>query len=195
MTTTKDWSQIEVEACVADYLRMLTLELNGQRFSKTEHANALLQKLNHRSRASIEFKHCNISAVMIELGYPYVDGYKPRGNYQSLLADVVEAQLTGNLAVQDAAQAAVIRPAVAAAAISPGAMWVAAPMPTTRVREAPPAYAPRHVAVKRDFLAQEARNRSLGRAGELLVLELESRLPSAASHRANRSRPRCRHRA
>lgn len=25
----EDWSQIEVEACVADYLRMLTLEFNG----------------------------------------------------------------------------------------------------------------------------------------------------------------------
>lgn len=29
----QDWSREEVEACVADYLRMLTLQLNGQRYS------------------------------------------------------------------------------------------------------------------------------------------------------------------
>ena len=30
MATGTPWSREEVEACVADYLRMLTLELNGQ---------------------------------------------------------------------------------------------------------------------------------------------------------------------
>lgn len=30
MATGEDWSELEVEACVADYLHMLTLELNGQ---------------------------------------------------------------------------------------------------------------------------------------------------------------------
>ena len=75
MATGEDWSRLEVEACVADYLRMLTLELNGQRYSKTEHAKALMQRLDGRSRPSIEFKHCNISAVMLALGYPNIDGY------------------------------------------------------------------------------------------------------------------------
>ena len=82
MATGEDWSRLEVEACVADYLQMLTLELNGQRYSKTEHARALLQKLDGRGRPSLEFKHCNISAVMIELGFPYISGYKPRWNFQ-----------------------------------------------------------------------------------------------------------------
>ena len=158
---------------------MLTLELNGQRYSKTEHANALMQKLDGRSRPSIEFKHCNTSAVMIELGYPYIDGYKPRGNYQALLADVVEAQLAGNHAVQDAAQAAVLRPAVEVALLDPLAVWVPAPHAPPRQRESPPAYGHKFVATRRDYLAQEAHNRSLGRAGELFVLELEARLLEA----------------
>src|SRR5690606_14825134 len=34
---------------------------------------------------------------------------------------------------------------------------------------------PRFAAARRDYLAQEARNRSLGRAGELFVLEVEAR--------------------
>lgn len=175
MANGHDWSRLEVEACVADYLRMLTLELNGQRYNKTEHANALLRKLDGRGRPSVEFKHCNISAVMVELGYPYIIGYKPRGNYQALLADVVEAQLTGHPTVHEAAQAAVLRPAVASALTEPGSVWVSAPKAASRVSEARPDYATRFVAVKRDYLAQEARNRSLGRAGEVFVLELEAR--------------------
>src|SRR3546814_1677337 len=75
---------------------MLTLELNGQRYNKTEHANALMKLLNDRNRAAIEFKHANVSAVMVAFGYPYIDGYKPRGNYQAMLVDAIEAQLTTN---------------------------------------------------------------------------------------------------
>ena len=183
MAKGEDWSQLEVEACVADYLKMLTLELNGQRFSKTEHANALLQKLDGRSRQSIEFKHCNISAVMLALGFPYIDGYKPRGNYQGMLLDVAEAQVQTNIELQDAAQAAVLRPATAAARVVNDAVWVPAPRPS-RIREAPAGYIPRFSTAKRDYLAQEARNRSLGRAGELFVLDLEARRLHAAGKKA-----------
>lgn len=159
---------------MADYLQMLTLELNGQRYNKTEHANILMKHLNGRSRQSVEFKHANISAVMIELGYPSITGYKPRGNYQALLLDVVEAQLTGNHELQAAVQAAVLRPAVTMAIEDDERIWVPRPM-LTGVRTPPAPYAPRFSAARRDYLAQEARNRSLGRAGELFVVELEAR--------------------
>ncbi len=174
-----DWSRLEVDACVADYLRMLTLELNGQRFSKTEHANALMQKLDQRTRPSIEFKHCNISAVMIELGFPYVKGYKPRSNYQSILVDVLEAHLPGHPQLHEAAQVAALRPATPVVVESFDAVWVPAPRPM-RVRETPPSYSPRFSAVRRDYLAQESRNHSLGRAGEILVVDLEARRLHAA---------------
>lgn len=169
-----DWSHVEVEACVADYLRMLTLELNGQRYSKTEHANALLQKLDGRSRQSVEFKHCNISAVMLALGYPYVDGYKPRGNFQAILVDAVESQVDHTLGLQEAVQAAVFRPATQPTTLEdPTLLWVPAPS-ATRVAESRANYDARFSASRRDYLAQEARNRSLGRAGELFVAELEA---------------------
>lgn len=174
---------MEVEACVADYLRMLTLELNGQKFSKTDHARALLPKLRGRSRASLEFKHCNISAVMLALGYPYIEGYKPRGNYQALLADVVESQLDGNEQVQQATQSAVLRPAVEIAVTDEKTVWVAPP-PATSVRESAATYANRFSAAKRDYLAQEARNRSLGLAGERFVVELEARRLFAAGKKS-----------
>lgn len=174
-----DWSRLEVEACVADYLAMLTLELNGQRYSKAEHARTLIQKLDGRSRQSIEFKHCNISAVLLELDYPTISGYKPRGNFQALLLDVVEVQVQTNVALQEAAQAFVVKPAIASAVSIDRDIWVPAPKPS-RVCESPANYAPRFSPAKRDYLAQEARNRSLGRAGELFVLELEARRLHAA---------------
>lgn len=178
-----DWSLEEVEACVADYLRMLTLELNGQRYNKTEHANALMKLLSGRNRASIEFKHANISAVMVALGYPYIEGYKPRSNYQALLIDAVEAQLLENDELQAAVQAAVMRPATAVPVDSPESVWVPTPKPV-RVKEPAAGYATRFSPAKRDYLAQEARNRSLGRAGELFVVELEARRLHAAGKKA-----------
>lgn len=174
MATGRAWSALEVAACVADYRHMLALELNGQRYSKTGHAQALMQKLNGRSRQSIEFKHCNISAVMMELGYPCINGYKPRGNYQTLLLEVVEAQLEGDALVQEAAQAAVLRPAIAHSQEKFEGVWVAPPKPM-QVRDTPAGYVPRFLPARRDYLAQESRNSSLGRAGELFVAELESR--------------------
>lgn len=168
------WSRVEVEACVASYLTMLALDLNGQRYNKTEYAEALMRKLDDRSRGSVEFKHCNISAVLLELGYPSINGYKPRFNYQLELLDVVESQLAGNLVVDAAAQAAVERPAIEIAVSESHAVWVIAPKPA-KVRETAAEYAPNFLPVRRDYLAREARNRSLGRAGELFVLELESR--------------------
>lgn len=183
MPRADSWSRMEVEACVASYLTMLALELNGQRYNKTEYAEALMRKLDDRSRGSVEFKNCNISAVLLELGCPNINGYKPRFNYQRELLDVVESQLAGNHVVDVAAQAAVERPAIETAVGNTHAVWVTAPKPT-KVREGPAKYAPNFLPVQRDYLAREARNRSLGRAGELFVLDLESRRLHAEGQKA-----------
>ena len=106
------WSTEEVEAIVADHLRMLTLELTGQRYSKAEHRRRLQAQLNNRSEGSIEFKHCNISAVLIQLGFPYIRGYQPRSNYQAILAEVVTEQLKQRSLLDKAALAAVQQPAI-----------------------------------------------------------------------------------
>lgn len=116
---------------------------------------------------------------MISLGYPYIHGYKPRSNVQSILFDVVEEQVQGDAILQEAAQSAVLRPAIANAIENPTSIWVPAPV-RKRVREVQATYAPKYSAARRDYLAQEARNRSLGRAGELFVAELESRRLHAA---------------
>src|SRR3546814_19746328 len=93
--------------------------------------------------------------------------------------DAIEAQLPTNDALQAAWQAAVLRPATATALTDPASVWVPTPKPA-RVKEAPAGYATSFSPAKRDYLAQEARNRSLGRAGELFIVELEARRLHAA---------------
>ena len=88
----KIWSDSENDAIVQDYFDMLEQEQLGQPFNKAEHRRALMEATG-RSHGSIEFKHCNISAVMEILGLPYILGYRPRGNFQETLFDAVESQL------------------------------------------------------------------------------------------------------
>lgn len=166
-----DWTKVEVEAIVADYLKMLSLELAGQAFSKSDHRRALQQRLNGRSDGSIEFKHCNISAVMIDLGFPYIRGYQPRSNYQGLLREVAEQQVDQFTALDSLALAAVQQPAVRPEIFDFATVETDAPMRRHTASDTTPhrAYAP----VKRDYLARESRNASLGLAGEEFVAQYE----------------------
>lgn len=88
------WDWLECEAAVSDYFAMMDLELKGERYNKSLHRRELQAKLNNRSDGAIEFKHQNISAILIEMGYPYISGYKPAFNYQQQLKDIVFMRLT-----------------------------------------------------------------------------------------------------
>jgi hypothetical protein len=173
MVGREDWSADEVVATVADYFHMLTLELSGQSYNKSVHRRALLARLTERSEASIELKHRNISAVLLEFGCPYISGYKPLPHYQGLLQEVVADRLARDSLLDKAAISAVELPAAPALASTYEGILQAAPVMT--VKEPRPAeYSPKHfVGVQRDYLAREARNRSLGLAGEVFVIAFE----------------------
>lgn len=167
-----DWDKSEVEATVADYLHMLLLELSGQAYSKTAHRQALLAKLDNRTESAIEFKHQNISAVLIDLGYPYITGYKPRGNYQQLLREIVEDRISQDQRLDNAALIAASAPAVSPLFKDFSKLLVDAPKLAKVARESSQQYhAP--VPQKRDYLEREARNMALGFAGEEFILNFE----------------------
>jgi len=83
------WTRREVELVVNVHLHTLRMQLMGQTPNKAEHNRQLQTMLPARSKASIEYKHCNISAVLVELGVPPLAGYRPPFNYQQLLVPVV----------------------------------------------------------------------------------------------------------
>ncbi len=180
MSRSDSWSNEEVALTVADYMKMLTLELAGQRYNKSAHRRGLLQKLNNRSNAAVELKHQNISAVLRDLNCFWIPGYKPRGNYQVALATYVEDWINSHPEFDRVSQAAVAQPAIVPSTIEFSRFVVDAPTPATEVREPLSTYSPNRIASKRDYVAQEARNSALGNAGELLALEYEEyRLRSA----------------
>lgn len=169
------WSDEEAGLLIADYFDMLQLDLLGHDYNKAEHNRLLREKLTARSKSSIEFKHQNVSAVLLRLGLPTIDGYKPAKNYQRSLFGNVRAYLEDNpafFAMLDHAADAVPDhlPHLDA--------W-------DRCYEAPPDEAPapdepsepwRLREGKRiDFVRRDAANRRLGRLGEQFAVELERR--------------------
>lgn len=180
----ENWSQREVEAVVQDYFDMLKLELSGKKYNKTEHRRALRELLNDRSDGSVELKHQNISAVLIEMGMPYIEGYKPRVNYQRSLIPAVSSYLSDHpdileLFREDSEISSIVVPSVddllSVMETAPMANATRSP----RVAEAPGLYVP----VNMNFLEREARNQKLGDAGEQFVINYErARLLMAGKH-------------
>ena len=166
------WGEIEIDLIVADYFAMLGEELAGRRFSKAER-NRALQALIPRGRGSIEFKHQNISAVMLGLGQPWIVGYKPAANFQNALVDRVLRRLEDQPDWLDPQKYA--RSSAASVRETP-ALWIGPP-PTHR--NEPPLIDPEFMARvgrKYDVAERDARNRSLGRAGEETILDHERQI-------------------
>lgn len=160
------WAREEVEQVVAVYFQMLELELGQKSYSKKEHREALLPLLYGRSAGSVEFKLQNISAVLDDLWFPYIDGYKPRGNYQGLLFEVVEQHLRTHLQPLLALLNAV--PSVPDFQGKPEDVLVPAPSIS------PTASAPQSNIVQSfDFARRDAANLALGQAGERWVMAYE----------------------
>lgn len=167
-----DWSRQEVEAIVDDYMSMLASELAGTPYNKAVHRRALLPMLSGRSEQSIEFKHANISAALLDAGFPYIAGYKPRSNYQALLAEVLAERMSGAAELQEVAAADADRPMVVPEVDDILEVLTAAP----KVSGVPHKLAEGSRPVIRlttNYIEREARNRSLGIAGELFVLNYE----------------------
>lgn len=167
-----DWSREEVEAIVADYFAMLTAEIKSESVNKTEHRRRLALLLRNRSDGSIERKHQNISAILLEQGFPYVDGYKPLRNYQQLLHEVVTDRLATDRALRASVMQDVARPVQVPTVDEILSALVNAPVADRprRVRERP---SRQPVLRSVNYLELEARNAELGRQGEEFVLAFE----------------------
>jgi len=167
-----EWSRIEVEATVADYLTMLASELAGVPYNKAEHRRRLAAQLNGRSGQAIEFKHANISAALLEQGFPYISGYKPRSHYQDLLGEVVAERLAVNRSLLELAAYDADYPMVApevddilsVETEAPGGITATPRVAETRIWKG---------RLTTNYIEREARNRSLGLAGEEFILDFE----------------------
>jgi hypothetical protein len=160
------WQDDELDAIVADYFAMLTADLSGLPYVKSRHSEALMAQIG-RTHRSVEFKHQNISAVLEELGMPWIPGYKPKRNYQNAIFGAIDRYLTTHPAILESVP---ISPAVPSLA----AQIFVAP-PTLEVVHEPISEPLRRLIRKFDPVERDHYNRSLGKAGERFVLDLERR--------------------
>lgn len=167
----RDWTEFEVNEIVKDYFEMLSKEIQNIKFNKSIHRSNLKSKLNKRSDGSIEFKHQNISAVLVKFGRPFILGYKPRGNYQNILElsvlNYLETYESSNQNFEYFANTyeTFNRPKI------DFNNWIK-PIPQLEVCEEPNIeYRPRISKV--NYIEKEQANRALGEQGEELVIEYE----------------------
>lgn len=168
------WTEAEVEATVAVYFQMLRMQEMGQRPNKAEHNRQLQQLLPARNLQAIEYKHRNISAVLNLVGAQALSGYKPLPNFQRLLVDVVGRTLERDRLFDQVAIQSVETPAEPPLLETFEDFVVEVPHITVSVKEQHLDWV-RRMPIKRDYLERESRNRSLGLAGELLVMDYEAR--------------------
>jgi len=160
----KPWNDDELDAIVADYFSMLRDELSRRPYVKSHHSAFLMKQIG-RTHRSVEFKHQNISAVLEEMGLPWILGYKPKRNYQASIFSAIDRYLSANedIAYQQ------LPPKVLAVADDVSTFVEA---PKLEMQSDRPWQLERLVR-KFDPVERDLRNRSLGRAGEEFVLEIE----------------------
>jgi hypothetical protein len=161
-----NWQDGELDAIVADYFSMLIDELSGNAYVKSRHSAALMARIG-RSHRSVEFKHQNISAVLDELGMPWIPGYKPKLNYQNAIFDAIDRYLTAHPETLEPVPKPQPAPPV------PAEVFVAPP-PLKAPSEAIPERL-RRLVLKFDPVERDHLNRSLGKAGEAFAVDLERR--------------------
>ncbi|WP_419914309.1 DUF3883 domain-containing protein [Hoeflea sp.] len=162
-----DWTDLENDAVVASYFSMLSDELAGRPYNKAAH-NRSLQEQTGRSRGSIEFKQCNVSAAAKGFGLPTIKGYQPRFNFQMSLAEAISRWLARNSEWERA-----LCETSKAGLVEVSSLYIGA-VPTVR-NAAQPEGLDQMLAVARrfDVAGRNERNRALGRAGEECVFHYE----------------------
>lgn len=167
-----DWTREEVYLIVRDYFDMLQKELQHKKYNKTAHRRLILEALKNRSRGSIEFKHQNISAILIKTGIPFIKGYKPLYNYQQLLEDEVLSYLKNHKhSIEDSCLKFSDEQASSnhLEKINFDVLLDSTAPDSSSIGEPEPKYTP----IKTNFLEREQNNRSIGELGEQIVVEFE----------------------
>ena len=168
---TDSWSKIEVALIVTDYFDMLIKELNRIPYKKADHRRQILPLLNNRSEGSIEFKHQNISAILINLGRPYITGYLPRYNYQNLLEEEVIDYLIHHSEIESDFQQFVEKDLIKPQTRLDFEKIIVTPPEIVTVTEPKPLY--QHKTIKINYLEKEQSNKAIGLFGEEIVIEYE----------------------
>lgn len=138
------WPIDEVEAAVDSYFTMMSFASAGEKLVKSKHLKALAAQFPTRSLKAFEYKFQNISAVLSDLGRPWLQGFAPKSQYQALLRFVIEDRIGRRIALEE--------------------------REVNELLDKPPGASKLR---KTDWAKRDAENRELGKMGEIYVLEKE----------------------
>ncbi len=157
------WSDWQNDMVVAEYFEIDRIQRSGVNVVKAQRYRDLGAIIG-REVGSIEAKLQNISAVLHRLEMEFARGLMPRFNIQQSLSDAVERYLDGHPALVFGEPN---RPT-----LDPVDM-VEVPIPAPRPPKPKLERTVERIAKKYNYAERDARNRSLGQLGELLVYERE----------------------
>ena len=157
------WSDWQNDMVVAEYFEIDRIQRSGGHVVKAQRYRDLGAVIG-REAGSIEAKLQNISAVLHRLEMEFASGLMPRFNIQQSLSDAVERYLDGHPALVFGESN---RPTLDPVDI------VEVPIPAPRPAKPKLERTVERIAKKYNYAERDARNRSLGQLGELLVYERE----------------------
>jgi hypothetical protein len=163
------WTDDEVNLVIDEYFRLYEAISSGQHPIKSHIYRELSRRLEVRTEASVEYKMMNISAVLVRLGWPALPGMGPMPNIQKSLGPAVETALRHRMDILDPIASEIVsEPELN----GPVDLVLSASSSFSSKLKVEASYLDRS-PVKRDYLELEARNRTLGLAGEKSVVHFE----------------------
>lgn len=165
------WSEKENQATIEAYFGLFLADVRGERINKAATYRSLAERFGRYWKA-YEFKMLNISAVLVRMQWPHLRGLLPRSNYQGSL----EIAVAEHILQRDRSDfIGLDHPAPVVDSIGPADL-IFRPAPDLLTGKLQRPDHPVVRAVQRDYASIEARNASLGLAGELMVAEAEERV-------------------
>ena len=167
------WNLLELEVLVSGYFEALSKELSGIKLDMEKYLDALVRKLKGRKPDTIKSKSSNISAILVQLGQPYVQSFVPDYRNLESLKNVVLAYLGKYLdEFADAAEGLGGSKEGVSDIVHDWNQIFDSNIPekSPAIAERPPR---QFLARKINFAERENRNRSLGKKGEEFVYDNE----------------------
>lgn len=155
-----DWSLREVEFVLSEYVALLDRHLQKESFVKSREAERVANGLPDRNKSAVQRKFGNISSILQSYQQPWIDGFTPQHNVQTLLEAVIYDKIEEDDLLSKSVTTAAPSPdriAYDPEVDPPGGL--ALPDPATGFG-----------GKKIDFRKREKRQRELGREGEKWAL-------------------------
>lgn len=174
-----NWSVEENLATIDAYLALYRAWLVREQVSKQKVLRETAVVLDGRTESAVSRKFSNISSVFHELQWPWLPGYKPLANIQRSLVPLVANAIKHSTWLSSSLDQLLQERVVP----GPVDIFWADPVQAEFASHLPTAMSHDVKAAHWDFSAIEASNRSLGWAGERLVLADEiERLKTIGLH-------------